>query len=200
MTNKQYATLGIASVILFWLSYFMMVAQRPEYSFLTKAISELGSVDAPQKWIWNICGYIVPGTLIAIFSIGLYRHTKTGNDSVLPLAGIFLSGIFMVLAGIFPGDFNNKKSLTMLLHTVGSFGSYLFFLAGAFSYPRIMKKTVFWTPVIKPGLFCVYMTIVFGSWVFIFPAIPAVGQRIVFAFYFLWILFNAIRLYLKPVE
>ena len=44
---------------------------RPEYSMFTKAISELGSVDAPKKWIWNSFGYILTGLLIAIYSFGL---------------------------------------------------------------------------------------------------------------------------------
>lgn len=195
MNNKQYAIIGFLAPTIFWLTYFIMANQRPEYSFLTKAISELGSVDAPNKWIWNFLGYIIPGFLISIFAFGLYKNIATETSSKLPLIGILLSGLFMSFSGVFPGDFENKQSLTMLFHTIGSFGSYIFFLIGAFAYPKQMKKRTYWTKAIKPTLLFTWLTIIFGSWVFVFPNIPAVGQRIVFAFYFLWIIFNAYKLY-----
>ena len=199
MKNKKFAIIGFLSPTLFWVTYFILANQRPDYSFLTKAVSELGSMDAPNKWTWNVLGYILPGILISIFSIGLYRNIKNENSSRLPLIGIFLSGIFMTLSGVFPGDYDNRTSLTMLLHTIGSFGSYIFFLIGAFSFPKQMKKTTYWYKVIKPSLVMTWLTIIFGSWVFIFPKFPSVGQRIVFAFYFLWIIFTAYKLYFSPI-
>lgn len=195
MTNKHYAIIGFLAPTLFWITYFLMASQRPEYSLFTKAISELGSVDAPNKWIWNFFGYMLTGILISIFSVGLYKDVKTNNSSKAPLISMCLSGIFMTISGIFPGDFNNPQSTTMLLHTIGSFGCYIFFLIGAFTYPKQMKKSVHWKNAIKPTLIFTWLTIIFGSWVFIFPKIPAVGQRIVFVCYFLWIVFTARKLY-----
>ncbi|MBT8219939.1 MAG: DUF998 domain-containing protein [Bacteroidia bacterium] len=195
MTNKQYSIIGILAVVVFWSAYFIMANLRPEYSYLTKAISELGSIDAPNKWYWNIAGYITPGILIAIFGYGLYKGLATENSSKLPLYGIILSGLFMSFSGIFPGDFDNKNSTTMLLHTIGSFGSYAFFLLGAFTYPKLMKTSTYWKKVIKPTLIFTWLTIIFGGWVFVFPNTPAVGQRIVFSFYFIWIIFTAYKLY-----
>lgn len=195
MTNKQYALIGLLAPIIFATTYVIMANQRPEYSFLTKAISELGSIDAPNKWVWNILGYITSGILISIFGFGLYQHIAPKKSSKLPLIGIVLSGLFMSFSGIFPGDFDNKQSLTMLLHTIGSFGSYLFFLIGAFTYSKQMQKTTYWSKAIKPSLIFTWLTIIFGSWAFIFPNIPAVGQRFVFGFYFLWIIFNAYHLF-----
>jgi hypothetical membrane protein len=46
MTSKQYAIIGFLAPTIFWITYFVMANQRPEYSFLTKAMSELGSIDA----------------------------------------------------------------------------------------------------------------------------------------------------------
>jgi hypothetical membrane protein len=168
---------------------------RPGYSFLTKAISELGSLDAPDKWTWNILGYIIPGILISIFSFGLYKNIAPPGASKMPLIGTATSGVFMSISGVFPGDFDNKQSSIMLLHTIGSVGSYLFFLIGAFNYPKQMKKSKYWKKAIKPTLIFTWMTIIFGSWVFVFPRYPAVGQRIVFMFYFLWITYTAYKLY-----
>ncbi|WP_405381948.1 DUF998 domain-containing protein [Maribacter sp. LLG6340-A2] len=195
MTNKVYGKIGMASPIVFLTTYVILSSMRPEYSMFTKAISELGSVDAPKKWIWNSFGYILTGLLIAIYSFGLYKNMAIEKSSKLPLYGILLSGVFTAIAGIFPGDFDNKQSITMLLHTVGSFGSYIFFLIGAFTYPKLMNKTDYWKKAKKPTLIFTYLTIVFGAWAFIFPNIPALGQRIVFFFYFLWIFYTAIKLF-----
>lgn len=200
MTNKSYGIIGIATPIVFLTTYIIMSSIRPEYSMLTKAISELGSVDAPKKWIWNSFGYILTGLLIVIYAFGLYKNIAIEKSSKLPLYGILLSGIFMAISGIFPGDFDNKQSITMLLHTVGSFGSYIFFLIGAFTYTKLMNKTDYWKRVKKPTLIFTYLTIVFGAWAFIFPNIPALGQRIVFFFYFLWIFYTAIKLLNQPKE
>lgn len=177
-----------------------MSAVRPEYSMFTKAISELGSVDAPNKWIWNGLGYMLTGILIAIYSFGLYKNVAFKKSSKLPLYGILLSGIFMTISGFFPGDFDNKQSTTMLLHTVGSFGSFIFFLIGAFTYASLMNKNNYWKIAKKPTLIFTYLTIVFGAWAFIFPNIPALGQRIVFFFYFMWIFYTAIKLYNQREE
>ena len=198
MTQKQFAVLGLLGPILFLLTYLIMSFLRPEYSFLTKAVSELGSLDAPNKWTWNIFGYIITGLLISIYSFRLFKSISNGQGNKLPLIGFGLSGLFMSLSGIFPGDFDNKQSTTMLLHTIGSFGSYVFFLIGAFTYPRQMKRTEYWKQAIKPTLRFTWLTILFGAWPFIFTSIPAVGQRLVFFFYFMWIFYTALRLYKEP--
>ena len=195
MNNKGFAFSGIASAFLLGTTYFVMANMRPEYSFKYKAISELGSLDAPNLRFWNILGYIIPGLLIAMFSIGLYKYSAKNNNSKIPYYGLILSGLFMTLSGIFPADMENRKSTTTILHMIGSYGSYISFLFTAFTYPKIWKKNTNWQPLIKPTLICVWLTIVFGSWYLFFPNIPSVGQRIVFLFYFLWIVISAIRLY-----
>ena len=200
MTNKSYGIIGIVTPIVFLTTYIIMSSIRPEYSMFTKAISELGSLDASNKWLWNSFGYILTGILIAIYAIGLYKNVAVTKSSKLPLYGILLSGVFMTVSGIFPGDFDNRESTTMLLHTVGSFGSYIFFLIGAFTYPKQMRKNEYWKQAIKPTLIFTWLTILFGSWPVIFPNMPALGQRITFLFYYLWITYTAIKLYIQPKE
>jgi len=195
MGNRTYGIIGIAAPTVFLVTYLIMSSLRPEYSMFTKAISELGSVDAPNKWLWNFFGYMLTGILIAIYAVGLYKNVAVVKSSKIPLYGILLSGVFMAISGIFQGDFDNRYSTTMLLHTIGSFGSYIFFLIGAFTYPKLMNKTDYWKSTKKPTLLFTFLTIVFGAWVFIFPSIPSLGQRIVFLFYFLWIFYTAIKLY-----
>ena len=186
--------------MVFWLTYLMMASARPEYSFMTKAISELGSIDAPNKWVWNVVGYIVPGLMIAVYAFGLYRDVSGGSGSKLPLVGLGLSGWFMAVSGVFPGDFDDRSSTTMLLHTMGSFGSYIFFLLAAFTFPKPMKKSAYWKSAVVPTLTFTWLTILFGTWPFGFTSVPAIGQRVVFFFYFLWIGYTALMLYRKPTS
>lgn len=195
MTKKHYAIVGTASVILFILAYAILSAMRPEYSHAHKAISELGSVDVANKWVWNIFGYLLPGIMISVFSLGLHRSVDPSSSSNIPLVGIFLSGALMAFSGIFPGDFENRTSTTMLLHTIGSFGSYIFFLIGAMTYPRLMRKTEYWKSAIRPLLILAWVSIIFGIWPFLFPDIPSIGQRVTFLCYFLWIAYAAQHIY-----
>lgn len=200
MNNHFYAIMGLSSAVLIWTTYFLMANQRPEYSFLYKQISELGSLDAPNKWIWNIFGYIIPGLLISIYSIGLYNSIARKNSSKLPLIGIFLSGFFMSFSGIFPADMDERSSTTTILHMVGSYGSYIFFLIGAFTYPKLMKQDRYWKNSNLPLLIFVCLTILIGFWHKVFPHIPSVGQRITFFFYFAWISYTSIQLYKLPIK
>ncbi|MHA6697490.1 DUF998 domain-containing protein [Chryseobacterium sp. A301] len=200
MKNKHYAIAGLLAPILLCTTYFIMANQRVEYSFLYKQISELGSLDAPNKWLWNIFGYIIPGILISIYSIGLYKSMASKESSRLPLIGIFLTGFFMAFSGVFPADMDHRSSTITVLHKVGSYGSYLFFLIGTFSYPKLIKHSNYWKSSNLILLIFVWMTIVAGFWYYIFPSIPAVGQRITFFFVFAWIAYTAIKLYKLPTE
>jgi hypothetical membrane protein len=200
MKQKHYAIIGLFTPILFWVTYFIMSALRPEYSFMTKAISELGSVDALNKWYWNFFGYILPGFLISIYALGLHRAISNGKVSKVTLVSLFLSGLLMALSGIFSADMDDRQSSTSVLHTIGSIGCYLFFLVAAFSYPRVMKTSAYWSDAIKPTLLFTWLTILSGSWYFIFPNMPGVGQRIVFFFFFLWIFYTGAKLYKQPAN
>jgi hypothetical membrane protein len=195
MNKKTTALIGLLAPCLFVVTYSIMTNLRPEYDLRYKAISELGSLDAPHKWAWNIVGYIIPGILIALFAVGLQRAMPQGYTRRLPMYGLLLSGALMALAGIFPADMDNRRSATMLLHVVGSWGSFIGFLVAAFSYPRQWKKDPYWQKISRPSLVLVWLAIVWGAWPFVFPQMPALGQRFVFLFYYSWILLLAYRLY-----
>lgn len=198
MTSRQFSLVGMVTPVWFLLVYLVMSSLRPDYSFLTKAISELGSIDAPNKGWWNVLGYIVPGVTIAIFSVGLFKKAVGNGKSKFPLIGIFGSGVLMALSGVFPADMDHRQSFTTMMHSIGSFGSYIFFLLGAFSYPREMRKSAYWSAAVKPALLFTWLTIFFGAWPFVFPHMPGVGQRLVFFFYFLWIFNMGWKLYKEP--
>ena len=70
-SNRTIGILAIAIPFWFALIYFVMSSVRADYSHATKAISELGSLDAPNRWVWNIGGYVIPGVVIALLGAGI---------------------------------------------------------------------------------------------------------------------------------
>ena len=197
MSQKKYALAGLIAPLVFIVTYLVISSTRLEYSHLHKAISELGSMDAPNKWWWNIIGYISVGALISIFSIGLSKSTNPDGKGKLAFWGLFLSGLFMSLTGFFPGDFEDRTSITMILHTICSIGSFLFFLIAAFSYPSQFKKSEYWKKAIIPSLLLVILSVLSGF--LRTGSAPGLGQRVGFGFYFLWIVYLAFLL-LKQEE
>jgi hypothetical membrane protein len=195
ISSKAYSIIGLVLPIWFFVVYVIMSSLRPEFSFLTKAISELGSVDALNKWWWNILGYFVPGIAIAVFSFGLYRNISPHKTNKWPLIGMAGSGLFMALSGIFPGDMDNRQSFTMIMHLVGSMGSYFFFLVGAFTFAKQMKASSHWKASSKITLVITWCTILLGSLSYLLPQTPGVGQRLVFLFYFMWIFYTAWKMF-----
>lgn len=181
-------TIGFLALLCpFWFAsvYLVLSGIRPEYSHLTKAISELGSVDAPRAALWNILGYFTSGIVIALLGLGVKREFRADSRSHLPSYALMASGAFMAMSGVFPGDFENRSSMTMLLHTVGSIMCFVAFLVAGFTFPRVMKHTARFRAAVWPSIVLVCASIIAG---FLRSGeMPGLGQRLGFFFYFLWI-------------
>jgi hypothetical membrane protein len=179
---------GFAGMFLpFWFTaiYFLVSLLRNDYRHFNMAISELGSVGAPNAFLWNLLGYILSGGVI--FYLGwVSRSILPGSKSGFIVAwAIAISGMMMLLSGVFPGDFENRTSTTMLLHTLASILSYLFFLVGGFGLLKISTKSEVFKGLHYPLLTMLLLSIVTG---FIrYGDMPGLGQRITFACYFAWI-------------
>ena len=182
-------TIGVVAVITpFWFLavYLIMAGLRPDYSFLHKAISELGSVGAPHAWFWNVLGYILPGLAIALLGLGLkVEFSGVRRFAGVPAYALVVSGLFMVLSGVFPGDFVNRGATTMIVHPTGAFGTYLAFLVAGFWLPALFRKLEAWRWVAWPSLALVIASIATG---FVRSgATPGLGQRLTFTCFFLWV-------------
>lgn len=189
--KKQIGLLAAAIPFWFLLVYLVLSSLRPEYSHLYKAISELGSLDAPHRWYWNILGYILCGLAIAALGVGLNREFTT--SSKIPGHALTLSGLFMSLSGIFPADMDDRTSLTTILHAIGSAGGFIPFLIAGFWYPFIFRAHVAWRPLAWPSLALVVLSIATG---FLRSGnAPGLGQRVTFTCFFLWIFLIGYWLY-----
>ena len=184
-TCRTIAVLAIAVTFWFALVYLVMASVRPDFSHATKAISELGSVDAPNRWIWNICGYIVPGTIVASLGWAFGGHFLDTKSAKLVSYSLIASGLLMAVSGVFPGDFEDRTSFTMIMHAIGSFGSFIFFLVCGFSMPWLLQRFPGWKAYAWPSLALVLLSIATG---FLRTGnAPGIGQRLGFACFFLWV-------------
>lgn len=188
--RKTAGVIAVITPLWFLCVYLVMAGLRPEYSYMTKAISELGSVHAPHKWFWNVLGYVLPGLAIVFLGMGLGREfSDTSRYAWIPVFALAASGLCMVAAGIFPGNFVNRSATTMILHAVGSLGSGFAFLIAGFGFPMVFRKKAHWHWVVWPTLALViaFVLSVVATGALRSIAMPGLGQRLGFACFFLWI-------------
>jgi hypothetical membrane protein len=186
MAQRRIGLLAMVSPAWFLVVYGVMSAMRPDYSHTDQAISELGSLDAPNLWAWNILGYILPGLAVALLGLSLKREfSGRGRNAKLPAMAVVAAGLLMALSGAFPANMADFKSATTLLHTVGSFGCYVAFLIAGFWLPSIFRKANAWHWVAAPSLVLVLASIATGF--LRFTGMASIGQRITFACFFLWV-------------
>ena len=167
--------------------YLAMSARRPEYSHFTDAISELGSLDAPDRWVWNVFGYLLPGLAIALLGVAMRGpFAARPTRSLVAAGGLAGFGLLMALSGVFPADMSDFSSTTTRLHLVGAMGSYVAFLVAGFSFPNLFASRPAWAWAGKPSLALVWLSIASGFLRY-WGDMPGLGQRVTFLIVFLWI-------------
>ncbi|MGH7927276.1 MAG: DUF998 domain-containing protein [Candidatus Binatia bacterium] len=187
ISQKKIGLFVMATPLWFLIIYLIMSAMRSDYSHSTDAISELGSLDAPNLWAWNMFGYILPGLAIALLGAGLKREfSPLGRTTLIPSVALMAAGLLMALSGAFPANMADFNSTTTRLHMVGSFGCYVAFLIAGFGLPPFFRKSSSWHWVARPSLALVVASIAIGFLRF-FEGMGGVGQRLTFACFFLWV-------------
>lgn len=184
-SRRRIGLIAVAAPFWFAAVYLILSSRRPEFSHLTKAVSELGSLDAPDRWLWHVLGYIVPGLAVALLGIGLNREFSARPRYAFPALALTASGLLMAMSGVFPGDFENRTSTTMMLHTVASLGSFAAFLVAGLWLPRAFRSVDTWRWLAWPSLTLVVASVLAG---FLRSGdAPGLGQRVGFALFFAWV-------------
>jgi len=107
-------------VILFGVVLFCIVVLfsgylTPDYSHFRQAISELGAPNAPYGWFVRWLGFIPLGISFIVFAFQ-FRKTFSNN---LPLILFLLTGIAIIVAGIFPTDPQGRRdTLSAVIHAI----------------------------------------------------------------------------------
>lgn len=189
--EKRYAFASISGVLLSTLTIVIMATLRTDgYDHLHKAVSELGSLDASNRYAFNILGYILPGLSIGYLALGLRRHWSARHP--IFVYSLLLSGLFLVIAGVFPMDMNDRRSFNSLVHTTGSIGSGLAWLGCGFSSWRTLRNEPAWRNL-SFGLTLLPVLVILA--ILMTPDDkPALGQRFAFIGYFLFVVLLSIRL------
>lgn len=190
MNNKTNGLIGIGAVAMGTLAIIMMAEMRTDgYNHLHKAVSELGSLDAPNKWVFNILGFILPGILISIFSFNLLKEFRSHPIKSYPFYFFIVSGLLLTLAGLFPADMEDRKSITSLMHAIGSLGGGVFWILCALTLWWQLKKNKIWKSTAIATFLLPFIMILAMS--FVSEDTPGLSQRIVFAAMYLFILILA---------
>jgi len=180
---------GPFATILFTSSLVGFAAVRTDgYTHGTKAVSELGAVGAPLASAFNIFGFILPGLLIVLLAVSLYRvGTAPAKAGPVLLA---LSGIALAAAGVFPVDMDQRFSLPSQLHLAGAMLCGFFWALSLFWIaPQLKKRERFARLARLTPWFALFLVGNIGwqiLWQSTGAVMPGWGQRIGFGGYFLW--------------
>ncbi len=187
MNNKTNGLIGITAVVIGISTIIIMAELRTDgYNHFNKAVSELGSTDAPNRWVFNILGFIIPGLLISVFSFNLLKEFRTFPIKSYPFYLFILSGLFLTIAGLFPANMENKKSMTTIMHSIGALGGGVFWFLCALTLWWQLKKNNIWKNTAISTFVIPFIMILAMS--FVSDDTPGLSQRILFIAMYLFIL------------
>ena len=192
MTDKTNGLIGISAVVIGVSAIIIMAELRTDgYDHFHKAVSELGSLDAPDRWIFNILGFILPGILISIFSFNLLKEFRSYPIKSYPFYLFIFTGLLLTLAGLFPINMEDKKSLTSIMHSIGALGGGVFWFLCALTLWWQLKKNNIWKNTAISTFLIPFIMIVAMS--FVSENTPGLSQRILFIAMYLFILILAVK-------
>lgn len=115
---------GVLANIVFWLALFAFGSLRPGYDHVTKAISELGAIGAPNMLAWNLVGFVLTGILLTL------AGDEIGRAAGRPIARLLLvlSGLAFAATGV-PADMSSYQAPTTIAHLSASLVSLATWLA-----------------------------------------------------------------------
>lgn len=198
MNKKALAWCGVLAPLVFTSSLIIFSILTPNYSNLTNAVSQLGSLGAPFALAWNILGFFLVGVLIIIYAWGL--HVDLGRSIsgiVIPIL-VGISGVGFAGLGLFPAEAGFEPSTRTTLHFTMVSINFLPFILVAFIFAIGLKTNQYWKN-------WTFFSAVMGALAvasFFIPKIIPVGlsQRIGMGTYFLWLFVNGLALLRSPAE
>ena len=117
---------------------------QPGYSQVMHPISALAAL--PLGWIQNLNFYIL-GTLMIAYAIGLHFILRPARRTALGPALIALSGMGLILVGVFPWRQENGAFIEPAGHVVGAIISFLGASLGHIVVSRAMRRDPQWKAI-----------------------------------------------------
>jgi hypothetical membrane protein len=193
-------------VLLFVLVIVVAGILTPGYSHLNQALSELGAHDAPLDWLVRWVGFVPLG---ASFIVYAFQSRKSFSND-LPFYLFLLTGIAIIVAGIFPTDPRGRRdtsagmihaiagiSLLCLLSLTPLVMSFKGLYRNAarrwllvFSLLMGLLVTTFFVMLpngISPQLIALHQKIL-GDYFEVWYPLHGLHQRLLLALYFVWLI------------
>ncbi|MFX1605046.1 MAG: DUF998 domain-containing protein [Promethearchaeota archaeon] len=104
MTRSFFVYAGIIGPIVYAIVLFTLGALEPGYNPISQSMSELGDVEAPYAIVMNTLGFPLLGIFFILFAVGIHQNISSGEGTRIGPFMMAMSGIFLVLTGIFPCD------------------------------------------------------------------------------------------------
>ena len=204
MNRRRIGFLGIGAWVLFWAASVVFGAFRPSYSHIVNTISELGAIGTPHAAAWNVVGFIIPGTLLAIVGAAVARsaNTKPSLSRTIATVLLVLSGLAVAGQGIMPAEMANGVADVTSASTRGHFISSLIsgaaWAVGALLLVGPMKRNPNWQGLHIVSVVLVALTLV-ASFALRGTLPDGLAQRIGNGFFCAWFVVMSLKLlWLEP--
>jgi hypothetical membrane protein len=199
MNRRMVGFLGIGAWVLFWTASLAFAAFRPAYSHLSNTISELGAVGTPHATAWNVLGFIIPGSLLAIVGAVIARTanaepsvSRTFATALLVLSGLAVAGQGLMPAEMIDGVADVSSSSTRG-HFISSLISAAAWAIGALLLVGPMKRNPNWRSLHIVSVVLVVLALV-ASFALRGSVPDGLAQRIGNAFFCAWFIAMSLQL------
>jgi hypothetical membrane protein len=199
MNRRAIGLVGIGVWVLFWSASIVFGALRPSYSHVTNTISELGAIGTPHATVWNVCGFIVPGILLAVVGAAIARSANSTPSLSRAFATslLVLSGLAVAGQGLLPAVMANGVADITSPWTRGHFVSSLIsgaaWAVGALMLIGPMKRNPDWRGLHLVSLLMLAFAVA-ASFALRGRVPDGLAQRIGDAFFCIWFVLMSWRL------
>lgn len=191
MLQKLLALSGLLAPILFIAAVLLAASTVPGYDHISQLISGLGLTPAG---IWFNPVVSLTGLLMIAFALGFHRGLKPGSRIGPFLLGV--SGLGIVLVGLFPCALDCFSSLTGQVHVFGALGGGVIGILGTFAIAPRIKHDPRWRSFYRFTIFIAVITALLLASMFFVPAeYQGLIQRLTIDFPFLYMFIVSIKLF-----
>ena len=99
---------GLVTLLVYWIFTLLSISKNPWFSVMHNALSDLGSPEAREPWLYNY-GLIISSPILFLFSLHLIDIAKNRIQVVggafITIASLFLSFIGIFHSGTAPHGF-----------------------------------------------------------------------------------------------
>ena len=167
---------------------------REGYAPALHSVGDLGAVDAPHAWLFNLAGFIVPGLLLLVFALALERamaRDGAGRGGRLGTGLLMISALAFAAQGVFSFDPSELDGIDSQRHASALAFALLGLMAGAMFVTASVRRLAGWRALAAFGPALAALLLAFlvqppQAWLPMLEGRIGHAQRLVLGVYFLW--------------